>query len=46
MTGEERREKCTKVLVGKPQGKSPLGRPTRRWMVAEWILRRLAGGGV
>jgi hypothetical protein len=27
--GEERG--VSKVLVGKPEGKSPLGRPTRRW---------------
>jgi hypothetical protein len=27
--GEER--KVCKVLVGKPQGKRPLGRPRRRW---------------
>jgi hypothetical protein len=27
--GEER--KVYKVLVGKPQGKRPLGRPRRRW---------------
>jgi hypothetical protein len=27
--GEER--KVYKVLVGKPEGKRPLGRPTRRW---------------
>jgi hypothetical protein len=27
--GEER--KMYKVLVGKPKGKSPLGRPRRRW---------------
>jgi hypothetical protein len=27
--GEER--KVYKVLVGKPEGKSPLGRPRRRW---------------
>jgi hypothetical protein len=27
--GEER--KLYKVLVGKPQGKRPLGRPRRRW---------------
>jgi hypothetical protein len=26
----ERREKCTS-LVGKPDGKRPLGRPRRRW---------------
>jgi hypothetical protein len=27
--GEER--KVYKVLVGKPEGKRPLGRPSRRW---------------
>jgi hypothetical protein len=27
--GEER--KVFKLLVGKPEGKSPLGRPRRRW---------------
>jgi hypothetical protein len=27
--GEER--KVYKVLVGKPEGKKPLGRPRRRW---------------
>jgi hypothetical protein len=27
--GEER--KVYKVLVGKPEGKIPLGRPSRRW---------------
>jgi hypothetical protein len=27
--GEER--KVDKVLVGKPEGKTPLGRPRRRW---------------
>jgi hypothetical protein len=35
-----------KVLVGKPEGKRPLGRPRRRWEKGpEWILGRLAGGG-
>jgi len=24
-------EKCIKSLVGKPNGKRPLGRPRRRW---------------
>jgi hypothetical protein len=24
-------EKLHKILVGKPEGKKPLGRPTRRW---------------
>jgi hypothetical protein len=26
-----RREKSAQVLVGKPEGKRPLGRPRRRW---------------
>ena len=25
------REACTGVLVGKPEGKRPLGRPRHRW---------------
>ena len=26
-----RGERCARVLVGKPEGKRPLGRPRRRW---------------
>jgi hypothetical protein len=33
-----------KILVEKPEGKRPLGRPGRRWMGSEWILGTLAGG--
>jgi hypothetical protein len=41
--GEER--KVYKVLVGKPEGKRPLGRPRRRWeMGSEWIFGRLVWG--
>jgi hypothetical protein len=40
--GEER--KVYKVLVGKPEGKRPLGRPRRGRMESEWILGRLAWG--
>jgi hypothetical protein len=41
--GEER--KVYKVLVGKPEGKRPLGRPRRRGKLgSEWILGRLAWG--
>jgi hypothetical protein len=41
--GEER--KVYKVLVGKPEGKRPLGRPRRRWEDGvRMILRRLAWG--
>jgi hypothetical protein len=27
----ERRESCTRFLVGKPEGKKPVGKPRRRW---------------
>jgi hypothetical protein len=41
--GEER--KLYKILLGKPEGKIPHGRPRRRWkMGSEWILGRLACG--
>ena len=33
-----------KVLVEKPEGKRPLGRPRRRWENnIKWILRKLEG---
>jgi hypothetical protein len=39
----EKEMKVNRVLVGKPEGKRPLGRPRRRWgMGSEWILGRLA----
>jgi hypothetical protein len=41
--GEERN--VYKVLMGKPEGKKPLGRPKRRWEDGIRIdLGRLAGG--
>jgi hypothetical protein len=39
--GEER--KVYRVLVGKPEGKSPLGRPKRRW--EDWIRMDVRGIG-
>jgi hypothetical protein len=43
--GEER--KVYKVLVGKPEGKSPLGRPRRRWEdEIRMDLREIGLGGV
>jgi hypothetical protein len=37
--------KVYRVLVGKPEGRRPLGRPRRRWkMRSEWILGRLTWG--
>jgi hypothetical protein len=29
-----------RVLVEKPEGKEPLGRPRCRWMILRWIFRR------
>jgi hypothetical protein len=43
--GEER--KVHKVLVGKPEGKRPLGRPMRRWEDGiRMDLRKIGLGGV
>jgi hypothetical protein len=43
--GEER--KVYKVLVGKPEGKRPLGRPRRRWEDGVRMdLREIVLGGV
>jgi hypothetical protein len=41
--GEER--KVYKVLVGKPEGNRPLGRPRRRWEVAIIMDLRETGWG-
>jgi hypothetical protein len=30
-----------RILVGRPEGRRPLGRPRRRWwIILEWILER------
>jgi hypothetical protein len=29
-----------RVLVGKPEGKRPLGRPRRKWIILRWIFRK------
>jgi hypothetical protein len=43
--GEER--KVYKVLMGKPEGKSPLGRPRHRWEDGiRMDLREIGWGGV
>jgi hypothetical protein len=45
--GEER--KVYKVLVGKPEGKRPLGRPRRRWedgIRMDLTIREIGLGGV
>jgi hypothetical protein len=41
--GEE--ERCLGVLVGKPDGKRPLGRSRYRWIILKWIFRKWDGEG-
>jgi hypothetical protein len=34
-----------RVLVGKPEGKRPFGRPRRRWeVILRWIFRKYNAG--
>jgi len=33
-----------RVLVGKPEGKAPLGRPRHRWRILRWIFRTWGHG--
>jgi hypothetical protein len=42
--GKER--KVYKILVGKPEGKRPLGRPRRRWEYGVRMVHRETGLGV
>jgi hypothetical protein len=39
--GEKRN--AYRLLVGKPVGKRPLGRPRREWIILGWILERWDG---
>jgi hypothetical protein len=33
-----------KILVGRPEGRKPLGRPRRRWeIILKWILKKWDG---
>jgi hypothetical protein len=39
--------KCNRILVGKPEGKRPLGRPRRRWVDSiEMDLKEIGWDGV
>jgi hypothetical protein len=29
-----------RILVGRPEGRRPLGRPRRRWIILKWILKK------
>jgi hypothetical protein len=35
----ERSASC-RVLVGKPDGKRPLGRPRLEWIILKWIFKK------
>jgi hypothetical protein len=40
-TKKRREEECIRILVGKPEGKRPSGRPRRRLEdILRWILDR------
>jgi hypothetical protein len=39
----ERGRKVYKVLIGKPEGKRPLGRPRLGGRISEWILGIVTG---
>jgi hypothetical protein len=39
-------EECIRILVGKPEGKSPLGRPRHRWENTEMDPRDTGWGGM
>ena len=42
-----REEMCYRVLVGKPEGKRPLGRPSRRWEdITKMVIREVGWGGM
>jgi hypothetical protein len=34
------KRKAYRILVGKPEGKRPLGRPRRRWIILKYIIQR------
>jgi hypothetical protein len=43
----EEKANSYKILVGKPEGKGPLGRPRRRWMAnIKMDLREIGWGGM
>jgi hypothetical protein len=41
----EEKRNAYRLLMGKPEGKRPLGRPRRRWgwIILRWILERWDG---
>jgi hypothetical protein len=46
-TNEEEKRNAYRILVGKPEGKIPLGRPRRRWEDnIRMDLREIGWGGI
>jgi hypothetical protein len=35
----DKRNAC-RILVGKPEGKRPVGRPRCEWVILKWILEK------
>jgi hypothetical protein len=44
-TNGEKGNTC-KILLGKPEGKRPLGRPRHRLAIFKWFLREIVWGGI
>jgi hypothetical protein len=42
----EEKRNAYRILVGKPKGKGPLGRPRRDRIILKWILREMGWGGM
>jgi hypothetical protein len=41
----EEKRNAYRLLVGKPEGKRPLGKPSSRWVdKLRWVLEKLEGG--
>jgi hypothetical protein len=40
------KRKAYRILVGKPEGKRPLGRPRRRWVDIKMDVREMGWGGM
>jgi hypothetical protein len=46
VAGMRAKRNAYRILVGKPEGKKPLGRTRHRWIILKWILRAIGWGGM